>query len=261
MAKEVLFNKDLTEYEDSYDGRMMEPVTLPAKIPMLLLQGADGIAVGMATKILPHNFCELLEAQKKILRGEEFEIYPDFQQKGLIDVSQYDHGNGKIRCRARIEELNEKTIVIREIPYTTTTESLIESVEKAAKSGKIKIHSIDDYTAEEVEIEIKLARGIYAKDTIKALYAFTDCEVPISPNLTLIRDKTPATSTVEEVLHYNTEKLLQDLTHELEIDLARQLEKLHAKRLEQIFIEERLYKNIEEETSVKAVFDQGLYLS
>jgi topoisomerase-4 subunit A len=256
LAKEVLFNKDLTEYEDSYDGRMKEPVTLPAKIPILLLQGADGIAVGMATKILPHNFCELLDAQKKILRGEEFELYPDFQQKGLIDVSLYDHGNGKIRCRARIEELNEKTIVIREIPYTTTTESLIESVEKAAKSGKIKIHSIDDYTAEEVEIEIKLARGIYAKDTIKALYAFTDCEVPISPNLTLIRDKTPATVTVEDVLHYNTEKLLQDLTHELEIDLDRQLEKLHARRLEQIFIEERLYKNIEEETSIKAVLDR-----
>ena len=256
LAREVLFNKDLTEYEESYDGRMLEPVTLPAKIPILLLQGADGIAVGMATKIMPHNFCELLEAQKKILRGEEFEIYPDFQQKGLIDVSQYDHGNGKIRCRARIEELNEKTIVIREIPYTTTTESLIESVEKAAKSGKLKIHSIDDYTAEEVEIEIKLARGIYAKDTITALYAFTDCEVPISPNLTLIRDKTPATCTVEEVLHYNTDKLLKDLTHELEIDLSRQLEKLHARKLEQIFIEERLYKNIEEETSVKAVFDR-----
>ena len=256
LAREVLFNKDLTEYEESYDGRMLEPVTLPAKIPILLLQGADGIAVGMATKIMPHNFCELLEAHKKILRGEEFEIYPDFQQKGLIDVSQYDHGNGKIRCRARIEELNEKTIVIREIPYTTTTESLIESVEKAAKSGKLKIHSIDDYTAEEVEIEIKLARGIYAKDTITALYAFTDCEVPISPNLTLIRDKTPATCTVEEVLHYNTDKLLKDLTHELEIDLSRQLEKLHARKLEQIFIEERLYKNIEEETSVKAVFDR-----
>ena len=253
LAKEVLFNKDLTEYDESYDGRMMEPLTLPAKIPVLLLQGADGIAVGMATKIMPHNFCELLEAQKKILRGEDFEIYPDFQQKGLIDVSQYDHGNGKIRCRARIEELNEKTIVIREIPYTTTTESLIESVERAAKAGKIKISSIDDYTAEDVEIEIKLARGIYAKDTITALYAFTDCEVPISPNLTLIRDKTPMTSTVEEVLRYNTGKLHRDLTHELEIDLDRQLEKLHARKLEQIFIEERLYKDIEEETSVKAI--------
>ncbi len=256
LALEVLFNKDLTEYGDSYDGRMLEPISLPAKIPILLLQGADGIAVGMATKIMPHNFCELLEAQKKILRGEDFEIYPDFQQKGLVDVSQYDHGNGKIRCRARIEELNEKTIVIREIPFTTTTESLIESVEKAAKAGKLKIHSIDDYTAEEVEIEIKLARGIYARDTIEALYAFTDCEVPISPNLTLIRDKTPVTCTVEEVLRYNTGKLLKDLTHELEIDLSRQLEKLHARKLEQIFIEERLYKDIEEETSVKAVFDR-----
>ncbi len=256
LAREVLFNKDLTEYEESYDGRMMEPVSLPAKIPVLLLQGADGIAVGMATKILPHNFCELLAAQKKILRDEEFDIYPDFQQKGLVDVSQYDHGNGKIRCRARIEEVNEKTIVIREIPYTTTTESLCDSIERAAKAGKIKISSIDDYTAEEVEIEIKLTRGIYAKDTIKALYAFTDCEVPISPNLTIIRDKTPEVATVEDVIRYNTEKLVADLTRELDIDLARQLEKLHARRLEQIFIEERLYKNIEEETSLKAVFSR-----
>jgi topoisomerase-4 subunit A len=258
LAREVIFNKDLTEYEESYDGRMMEPVTLPAKIPILLLQGADGIAVGMATKIMPHNFCELLEAQKKILRDEEFEIYPDFQQKGLVDVSQYDHGNGKIRCRARIEEVNEKTIVIREIPYTTTTESLIDSVEKAAKAGKIKISSIEDYTAEEVEIEIKLARGIYAKDTIKALYAFTDCEVPISPNLTIIRDKTPDVSTVEDVLRYNTDKLHKDLTRELDIDLARQLEKLHIKKLEQIFIEERIYKDIEEETSLKAINERIL---
>ncbi len=256
LAREVLFNKDLTEYEESYDGRMLEPVTLPAKIPILLLQGADGIAVGMATKILPHNFCELLEAQKKILRGEEFEIYPDFQQKGLVDVSQYDHGNGRIRCRARIEEVNEKTIVIREIPYTTTTESLCDSIEKAAKAGKIKINSIEDYTAEEVEIEIKLARGIYAKDTIKALYAFTDCEVPISPNLTIIRDKTPEVATVEDVLRHNTDKLHRDLTRELEIDLSRQLEKLHIRKLEQIFIEERLYKGIEEETSLKAIFDR-----
>ena len=134
----------------------------------------------MATKIMPHNFCELLEAQKKILRDEEFEIFPDFLQGGLLDVSMYDHGNGKIKCRARLEEANEKTIIIKEIPYTTTTQSLIDSVEKAAKAGKIKIVSINDYTAEEVEIEVKLARGIYAKDTIKALYAFSDCEVPIS---------------------------------------------------------------------------------
>jgi len=253
LAKEVLFNKDLTEYKDSYDGRMVEPVNLPAKIPLLLLQGVEGIAVGMATKILPHNFCELLEAQIKILKNEEFILYPDFQQKGYIDVSDYEDGNGRIRCRARIEESNDKTILIKDIPFTTNTQSLTDSIERAAKSGKIKIVSINDYTAEEVEIEIKLARGVYAKDTIKALYAFTDCEVSISPNLTLIRGNTPETSTVSDVLRYNTEKLQIDLTRELEIDLARLREKLHARQLEQIFIEERLYKNIEEETSYSAV--------
>lgn len=253
LAKDVLFNKDLTHYVESYDGRMLEPVTLPAKIPLLLLMGADGIAVGMATKILPHNFCELLQAQKKILLGEEFTLYPDFPQKGLLDVSNYDDGNGKVRCRARMAELNEKTIIIREIPFTTTTQSLTDSIEKAAKAGKIKIVSINDYTAENVEIEIKLARGVYAQDTIKALYAFTDCEVSITPNLTLINGTTPETSTVSDVLKYNTHKLKRDLQRELEIELARFEDKLHAKLLEQIFIEERLYKNIEEETSYKAV--------
>lgn len=253
LAKEILFNKDLTEYVESYDGRMMEPVTLPAKIPLLLLQGAEGIAVGMATKIMPHNFCELLDAQKKILTGEEFTLYPDFLQKGFVDVSNYDDGNGKIRCRARIEEYNEKTILIKEIPYTTTTQSLTDSIEKAAKAGKIKIVSINDFTAEEVEIEIKLARGVYAKDTIKALYAFTDCEVPITPNLTLINDRTPEITTVSEVVKHNTYKLKNDLQRGLEIDLNRLQEKLHARLLEQIFIEERLYKRIEEKTSFNAV--------
>ena len=253
LAKEILFNKDLTEFVESYDGRMLEPVTLPAKLPLLLLMGAEGIAVGMATKILPHNFCELLEAQKKILRGEEFVLYPDFPQKGQVDVSNYDDGNGRIRCRAKIEELNEKTIVIKEIPYTTTTQSLTDSIEKAAKTGKIKIISINDYTAENVEIEIKLARGVYANETIKALFAFTDCEVPITPNLTLINGTTPETTTISEVIRSNTKKLKADLQRELEIDLARNEDKLHAKTLEQIFIEERLYKNIEEETSYKAV--------
>jgi topoisomerase IV subunit A len=253
LGKEILFNKDLTTFIESYDGRMLEPVTLPAKIPLLLLLGAEGIAVGMATKILPHNFCELLDAQKKILRGEEFTLYPDFPQGGLIDVSNYEDGNGKVRVRARIEELNEKTIIIKEIPYTTTTQSLTDSIEKAAKAGKIKIVSINDYTAENVEIEIKLARGIYAKDTIAALYAFTDCEMPITPNLTLISGMTPETSTVTEVLRLNTGRLKDDLQKELEIEQGRLEEKLHAKLLEQIFIEERLYKNIEEETSYSSV--------
>jgi topoisomerase-4 subunit A len=253
LAKEVLFNKDLTEFVESYDGRMQEPVTLPAKIPLLLLMGAEGIAVGMATKILPHNFCELLEAQKCILRGESFSLFPDFQQKGLIDASDYDDGNGKIRCRAKIEEANEKTIIIKEIPYSTTTQSLTDSIEKAAKSNKIKIVSINDYTAENVEIEIKLARNIYARETIKALYAFTDCEVSIIPNLTLINNTTPQTLSASEVLRLNTYKLRDDLEKELNIDLGRQEEKLHAKLLEQIFIEERLYKEIEEQTSYTGV--------
>ena len=253
LALEVMFNKDLTEYVESYDGRTTEPVSLPAKIPLLLLQGAEGIAVGMATRILPHNFRELLQAQIAVLKEQDFEIFPDFPQKGLIDINDYDQGNGKVRCRARIKEKNEKTITITEIPYGTTTTSLIDSIEKAAKSGKIKIMSISDYTAEEVEIEIKLPRNIYAKDTIKALYAFTDCEVPLNTNLTLIRGDFPETSTVDEVLRFNTEKLVDDLTRELEIELSRLSQKLHARLLDQIFIEERLYKEIEEVTTYERV--------
>ncbi|MFZ5762513.1 MAG: DNA topoisomerase IV subunit A [Thermodesulfobacteriota bacterium] len=246
LAREAMFNPDLTEFVESYDGRAKEPVTLPAKLPLLLMQGAEGIAVGMATKIMPHNFCELLTAQKKILRDEPFEIYPDFQQGGLLDVSDYQDGNGRIRCRARIEEKDDKTIVIREIPYGTTTQSLSESVEKAARGSRLKIVSINDYTAEEVEIEIKLPRNVYAGDTVKALFAFTDCEVPLSPNLTVIRDNNPVTLTVSEVLRANTEKLVADLERELKIELDRLKEKLHAQLLEQIFIEERIYKEIEE---------------
>ncbi|MEW6593849.1 MAG: DNA topoisomerase IV subunit A [Thermodesulfobacteriota bacterium] len=246
LARETMFNPDLTEFVDSYDGRAREPVSLPAKLPLLLMQGAEGIAVGMATKIMPHNFCELLEAQKKILRNEPFVVYPDFQQAGLLDVSDYQDGNGRIRCRARIEEKDDKTIVVRDIPYGTTTQSLSESIEKAARGGKLKIVSINDYTAEEVEIEIKVPRGVHAGDTIKALYAFTDCEVPISPNLTVIRDNNPVTLTVSEVLRANTEKLVADLEKELTIELGRLREKLHAHLLEQIFIEERIYKEIEE---------------
>ncbi|MBU0481105.1 MAG: DNA topoisomerase IV subunit A [Proteobacteria bacterium] len=253
LARETMFNRDLTEFVDSYDGRMKEPVALPAKLPMLLLTGVEGIAVGMATKIMPHNFCELLEAQKKILRGEEFEIFPDFPRGGQVDVGGYNQGNGRIKCRARIEEKDEKTITIKELPHSVNTESLIESVERAARTGKIKILSINDYTAEEVEIEIKLARGIYAADTIRALYAFTDCEVPISPNLTVIRDNHPVTIGVNEVLEYNTRKLKIDLEKELQIDLDRNKEKLHAHLLEQIFIEERLYKDIEECKTYEAV--------
>ena len=253
LAKEILFNKDLTVMVDSYDGRMQEPVTLPAKIPLLLLQGAEGIAVGMATKILPHNFSELLTAQKDILRGRQSTVYPDFVSGGILDVSDYQQGNGRLRCRARIVERDEKTIVITEIPYGTTTESIMESIEKAVRTGRIKIASVNDYTAENVEIEIVLGRGVYAKETIPALYAYTDCEIAITPSLTVIRDNTPAIMIVDEVLHYNTEKLTADLKKELVIEHGRLQEKLHAFLLERIFIEERLYKRIEESPSYEAV--------
>ncbi len=253
MARETLFNKDLTEFVDSYDGRMLEPVSLPAKLPMLLMLGAEGIAVGMATKIMPHNFCELLECQIKYLDKEEFILFPDFPKGGIVDVSDYDHGNGKLRCRAKIETVDDKTIAVTELPYHLTTQSLIESVEKAAKAGKLKITSINDYTAENVEVEIKLPRGIHADETIDALYAFTDCEVNVSPNMVVIRDNMPTIVQVEEVLRYNTDCLIRDLEKELNIERSRLLDKLHARKLEQIFIEERLYKEIEEQTSYKAV--------
>ncbi len=253
LARETLFNRDLTEYVDSYDGRMQEPVTLPSKLPLLLLLGAEGIAVGMATKIMPHNFCELLEAMIDCLQGQEFTLYPDFPRGGIIDVSDYQSGHGRLRCRARIETKDDKTIVIRELPYNVTTQTLIDSVEKAAKAGKLKIVSINDYTAEEVEVEIKLPRGVHAEETIDALYAFTDCELSISPNLVVIKDSMPCLMKVEDVLLHNTAKLKADLEKELRIELGRLQEKLHARKLEQIFIEERLYKQIEEQISYKAV--------
>ncbi len=262
LARETLFNPDLTEFIDSYDGRMQEPVTLPAKLPLLLLLGAEGIAVGMATKIMPHNFCELLKAQISYLNKKSFTLLPDFPRGGIIDASEYDHGNGRLRCRAKIVKKDDKTITITELPYNLTTQGLIDSVEKAAKAGKIKISSISDYTAEQVEVEIKLPRGVHADETIDALYAFTDCEVSVSPNLVVIRENMPCILTVEQVLRHNTDKLVRDLEKELRIEHGRLLDKLHARKLEQIFIEERLYKEIEEQISYKAVIStvrQALY--
>ncbi len=253
LARETLFNKDLTEFIDSYDGRMQEPVCLPVKIPLLLLLGAEGIAVGMATKIMPHNFNELLLAQIDYLQGREFTLYPDFPRGGFIDVSDYDHGNGKIRCRAKIENPDNKTIHITELPYNITTQSLIDSIERAVKGEKLKIASVNDYTAEKVEVEIKLPRGIHAEETIDALYAFTDCEVSVSPNLITIEEGMPKQQTVENTLCRNTDILLQNLQKELEIELERLLVKWHARKLEQIFIEERIYKEIEEQTNYKSV--------
>lgn len=245
LARETMFNPDITETLPSYDGRNQEPVTLPAKIPVLLMQGADGIAVGMATRILPHNFTELLEAEIAYLEGRPFKIYPDFLTGGIMDRSEYDKGRGKVKLRAKIEIKDDKTLIIREICYGTTTESLIRSIDEAAKKGKIKIEAINDYTAKDIEIEIKLPRGQYAKEILDALYGFTECEVALSSQIVVIKDGLPWETDVHEILSYNAEKLMGFLKRELEIERERLLERLFYKTLERIFIEERIYKKIE----------------
>jgi len=245
LAKEILFNNDITEFVDSYDGRNKEPVNLPAKIPSLLMLGAEGIAVGMSTKILPHNFKELIDAQIAILRNKKFEIYPDFQQGGIMDVSEYEEGNGKITLRAKIDRDGRK-LIIREIPATTSTESLITSIEKAVGRNKMKLASINDYTTENVEIEIVPMRGYDPEKCLQALYTYTDCSVSISANLMVICDGNPLQMTVPDVLKRNTAKLLEYLQLELEIELNKLNERFHEKTLAQIFIENRIYKRIEE---------------
>ena len=255
LAREVMFNPEITEYVDSYDGRNREPIVLPAKVPALLMLGADGIAVGMSTTIFPHNFNELLKAQISILREEPFHVYPDFLTGGSMDVGDYADGAGRIRVRAKIEIVNDKTLVIREIPEGTSTESLIASIEKAVRNGKLKISSINDYTAENVEVEITLPRGVYAEETIKLLHAYTDCEVSLTSNLIVIKENRPVVMTVSDILRHNTAKLMADLKRELEIELGKLLERLHEKTLAQIFIENRVYKRIEECETVEAVRD------
>lgn len=256
LAKEVLFNKDITTYTDSYDGRNKEPVCLPCKVPSLLMLGSDGIAVGMRTQIFPHNFKELLNAQIAILEKRPFKIFPDFPQGGIMDVSEYQDGAGKIRLRARIEADGEKKLVIREIPATTTTESLIESISRAVRRGKLKITSINDYTAENVEIEINLARGVYAEDAIKELYAYTDCELTIRSTLLVIRENVPVEMTVTEVLQRNTDKLLDILRRELELELQREEDRFHDRSLVRIFIENRIYKRIEKCESLEKILHE-----
>ncbi|MBN1984039.1 MAG: DNA topoisomerase IV subunit A [Chitinivibrionales bacterium] len=259
LSKEVLFNPELTTYEDSYDSRNKEPVVFPAKIPVVLIQGAEGIAVGMATHILPHNFVEVLEAVKAQLEGEQMLLFPDFPTGGIADVSEYNDGNGKIRVRAKIDCTDPKKIVIRELPYGSTSESVIASIENAGRQNKIKIHSIDDFTAENVEIEIRLARGVYAQETVDALYAFTDCEQSISVNLLVIRDSRPTIMTVSQIIDYFSVRLQEILKAELRLEEGHLKDRLHARTLEQIFIEERIYKKIEamktKETVERAVID------
>jgi len=255
LAKETLFNKDITELTASYDGRHQEPVNLPAKIPVVLLQGVDGIAVGMSTHIFPHNFVELLEAEIAILEGKPFCILPDFPTGGIMDASQYEKGKGKIKLRAKIEVKDQKTLVIKEICYGTTTESLIRSIDEAAKKGKIKIDSIQDYTAGHVEIEIKMSRGHYAQDVLNALYAYTDCEVSLSSQTVVIKDNMPWETDVDEILQFHTVKLQEYLRRELEIEAENLKRKIFEKSLERIFIENRLYKNIEKIESYELIHD------
>lgn len=255
LARETLFNPDITEKIPSYDGRNMEPVTLPAKIPLLLMQGADGIAVGMSTHILPHNFTELLEAEIAYLEGKDFKIFPDFPTGGIMDKSEYDKGRGKIKLRAKIEIKDPKTLVIRDICYGTTTESLIRTIDEAAKKGKIKIEAINDYTAKDVEIEIKLPRGQYAEEMIDALYGFTECEVSLTSQIIVIKDGHPWETDVHEILRYNADKLVEFLRRELEIEKERLLEKIFYKTLERIFIENRIYKKIETVKTLEGIHD------
>lgn len=263
FAGDVVFNPKTTEWMASYDGRNQEPVTLPVKFPLLLAQGVEGIAVGLASKILPHNFIELIDASIAHLRGEDFELYPDFPTAGMVDVLRYNDGlrGGAVKVRAKINKLDKKTLVITEIPFGKTTSSVIESIIKANDKGKIKIKKVDDNTARDVEIVIHLANDVSPDITIDALYAFTDCEVSISPNACVIIDKRPHFIGVKEMLRRSTDRTKELLRMELDIRLRELEEGWHMSSLEKIFIENRIYNSIEECETWEAVIetiDRGL---
>ena len=245
FALDVVFNPKTTEWQLSYDGRNKEPITLPAKFPLLLAQGAEGIAVGLSSKILPHNFNEICDAAVSCLHDEPFMLYPDFPTGGSIDVSKYNDGQrgGVLKVRAKIEKLDSKTLVIREIPYGKTTSTLIDSILKAIEKGKIKARKVDDNTAAQVEIQVHLAPGVSSDKTIDALYAFSDCEINISPNCCVIEDDKPQFLSVSDVLCYSVNHTMDLLRKELEIRKRELLEQLHFASLEKIFIEERIYKD------------------
>lgn len=259
LARTELFNDEITEFVPSYDGRNKEPVTFPSKLPLTLMLGTEGIAVGLSARILPHNFPELLQAQINILRKQPFKCLPDFQTGGLMDARDYADGKGSVKVRARVKVKDEQTVVIKEIPPTTTTESLMATIEDAARKGKIKVKSVHDYTSEDVEIEIKVPVGVDAEKLADALYAFTDCEVSIASRIIVIRDNRPVELTVSEVLRANTDQLLDVLKRELELKEKQLQEELHYRTLERIFIEERIYKKIEQcktnEAVIAAVYD------
>ena len=245
FALDTVFNPKTTEWQLSYDGRNKEPISLPVKYPLLLAQGAEGIAVGLSSKILPHNFCEICDAAISYLHEQEFHLYPDFQTGGSIDVSKYNDGQrgGVLKVRAKIEKLDQKTLVIRELPYSKTVGTLIESITKAIEKGKIKAKRVDDLTSAQVEIQIHLMPGVSSDKTLDALYAFTDCEINISPNCCVIADQKPQFLTVSDVLKHSVERTKDLIRQELEIRKNELLEQLHFYSLEKIFIEERIYKD------------------
>ncbi|MEO8429336.1 MAG: DNA topoisomerase IV subunit A [Verrucomicrobiota bacterium] len=253
LARNELFNDEITEFIPSYDGRNQEPITLPSKLPLLLMLGTEGIAVGLSSKILPHNFPELIEAQIAILKKQPFKVLPDFPTGGLMDARDYQDGKGTIKVRARIKIKDDSTVVIKEIPPTTTTDSLIASIEDAARKGKIKIRNINDFTAEDAEIEIKAPAGVSADQLADALYAFTDCEVSITSRMVIIKANRPFEMTVSEVLRENTAQLVATMKRELELKVQQLTEELHFKTLVRIFIENRIYKKIEQCRTNEAV--------
>lgn len=257
FALDVIYNPQTTEWQLSYDGRKKEPVTFPVKFPLLLTQGVEGIAVGLSTKILPHNFCELIQGAIGLLKGKKVKLYPDFLTGGKIDVSDYNDGRrgGKVRVRATIVEEDSRTLIIKDIPFATTTTSLIESIVKANDKGKIKIKQVVDNTAKDIEVQIKLAPGTSPDITIDALYAFTDCEVSISPNACIIIADKPHFIGVSEILAQSVDQTVDLLKQELEIRKAELLEKMLFSSLEKIFIENRIYRDIEECETWEAVLD------
>ena len=256
LALETMFHKPLTEFVDSYDGRSQEPVFLPTKLPVVLMLGTEGIAVGMATKLLPHNLNELWEAQISILEGKTFELFPDFASGGLIDVDAYEDGQGKVEVRARVSVADKKRIIINEVPYGTTTEGLIASIEAAAQKGRVKVSSINDFTTDKVEIELTLSRGVAAKEVVPQLYAYTDCSVSVSSNVTVINERRPVQLTISDVIKALTDLLKAQLKAELEYDRDQLVDRKHWLTLEQIFVEKRVYKRIEEATTEAAVRDE-----
>lgn len=254
FAKDVFYNPKTTEYIDSYDGRNKEPVKFPAKLPVVLMMGAEGIAVGMSTKILPHNPVEVIRAEIACLQGKKFEIRPDFPTGGIVDLSEYNDGNGRVKVRAKLDTSDPKKIVITEIPFSSTTESLIASIEAAERSGQLKVASISDFTTDKVEIEVKLQRGVYTQEVVDALYAFTECEQSIACNCLVIQDQKPVVTTASEIVRHHAGLLLSILRKELEIERGELLDEMHARTLERIFIEERVYKKIESQKTQEAIF-------